>query len=185
MNKLLNLFLFPISLALSVACTNSEVPAENAVEPTESKDTTGEVSDVTDASSTDNAIPIWTHDYDKSLPQKNRRVDSDTLTAEGVVALINTTKGSNTVRLELKKISKDTAYLKILNSHILTQQMGSTGADDYLSTATFTITELNSVTYVHYDFEPGDHALPGTYSRGYYIKRYESNQALNRQLNQE
>ena len=54
-------------------------------------------------------------------------------------------------------------------------QRGTTGADDYMSTTTFTLTELKNIKYVNYDFEEGDHAMPGTYSRQYYIDRNKSN----------
>ena len=51
------------------------------------------------------------------------------------------------------------------------QQMGTTGADEYMSVITFTLTELKGVRYVNLDFEEGDHASPGTYNRQYYIDR--------------
>ncbi len=53
--------------------------------------------------------------------------------------------------------------------------MGTTGADDYMSTTTFTLTELRGIKYVNFAFEEGDHAVPGTYSRKYYIDRNKRN----------
>jgi len=34
-----------------------------------------------------------------------------------------------------------------------------------MATATYTLTEAKGINYVDFDFEEGDHAVPGTYSR--------------------
>ncbi len=63
------------------------------------------------------------------------------------------------------KVSFDTAFIDIDNSDYLTQQMGTTGADEYLTKLIFTLTELENINYVKLNFMEGDHALPGTYER--------------------
>lgn len=63
------------------------------------------------------------------------------------------------------KIHFDTAFINIDNSHYLTQQMGTTGADEYLAKLTFTVTELKGINFVNLHFLEGDNAVPGTYER--------------------
>jgi hypothetical protein len=65
----------------------------------------------------------------------------------------------------LAKVNFDTAFIVIDNSNYLTQQMGTTGADEYLAKLTFSLTELESINFVNLNFEEGDHAVPGTYER--------------------
>ncbi len=63
------------------------------------------------------------------------------------------------------QVNVDTVFIVIDNSDYLTQQMGTTGADEYLAKLTFTVTELESINFVNLNFEEGDHAVPGTYER--------------------
>lgn len=101
-------------------------------------------------------------------------VDSDTLTAEQVISWINQDYADR-VYCELVEIQHDTAFVKIADSEHLTQRMGTTGAYGYMITATFTITELEGIEYVDFDFGIGDHATPGTYSRKYFEEHLEAN----------
>ncbi len=43
--------------------------------------------------------------------------------------------------------------------------MGTAGAQSYIATITYSLTELAEINYVNFDFKEGDHALPGTYKR--------------------
>ena len=117
------------------------------------------------------SLSIWVYDYTKEIPVKNGEINFDTLTPNKLVDYINSNNGQDKIHLDLIKISNDTIYLKIKESTFLTQQMGTTGADEYRSVITFTLTELKGVRYVNLDFEEGDHASPGTYNRQYYIDR--------------
>ena len=67
--------------------------------------------------------------------------------------------------LILVSVRNDTAFLKMENDYRLTEEMGSTGANEYLAILVFTLTEFESIECVHLDFEEGSHAIPGTYSR--------------------
>lgn len=125
-------------------------------------------------------IPIWEYDVYKSLPVRKREVEEDTLNLENLIHLINATKGGDTVKIELVKTESDTVFLKVLNAFILTQQMGTSGADAYLATTVFTLTELSKFKYIYFDFPEGDHAIPGTYDRAYFYERYEEFVDLNR-----
>lgn len=70
------------------------------------------------------------------------------------------------VQLQLKKISHDTIYVSIPDSRKLTQEMGSTGSENYLASAVYNLTELKNVNYVNFEMKEGDHAGPGVFSRG-------------------
>jgi hypothetical protein len=60
--------------------------------------------------------------------------------------------------------------------------MGSHGAYDYMITSTFTLTELNDIDYVNFSFELGDHAMPGVYSRYYFLEELKQIKAINSAL---
>ncbi len=68
-------------------------------------------------------------------------------------------------RVILQKIEGHTASIEILNDRYLTRTMGSSGAQDYLAEVTYTLTEHPGVKDVNFNFAPGDHAMPGIYSR--------------------
>jgi hypothetical protein len=74
-------------------------------------------------------------------------------------------KQSGLPRAVLQKIEGDTAFIRILEQQRLTQEMGTTGATAYLQAITYTLTSIPSIQYVALDFEAGDHAIPGRYSR--------------------
>lgn len=120
--------------------------------------------------------PMWDFDCDSILRLQN--VNADTLTYSKLIKGIND-KYLDKVYLEFVKISYDTIFVKIKNSDYLTQQMGTCGADQYMISTTFTLTELNDLKYVNFDFEYGDHASPGTYSRKYYLDWIETNRKVN------
>ena len=96
-------------------------------------------------------------------------VNNDSLQPKILVDLINKTYAEtdyyNKVRLAFIKTSGDTVYVKIPDATYLTQQMGSTGPTMFLSGVVYTITGLPGINYVNFDFDEGDHAGPGTYSR--------------------
>ena len=55
--------------------------------------------------------------------------------------------------------------VEVINAEYLTQRMGTTGADAFMATATFTLTEHEGTDAVAFVFKEGDHAVPGIYSR--------------------
>lgn len=96
-------------------------------------------------------------------------VAADSVQPDRVVALINKTNieagFAAKVQLVFVKTSGDTAYVKIPDAAYLTQQMGSSGPRLFLSGVVYTLSSLPGINYVNFDFEEGDHAGPGTYSR--------------------
>lgn len=95
--------------------------------------------------------------------QAPQNVKLDTLSSMQLVQLIN--NNFPDIHLDLVKISHDTIYVKIPDSKKLTNEIGDTGAENYLASATFTLTELKNIKYVNIAMQPGDHAEPGVYSR--------------------
>lgn len=99
----------------------------------------------------------------KEKLKKPVEIKLDTFSSVHLVQLINNNYPE--VQLELVKISHDTMYVKIPDSRKLTQEMGSTGAENYMASATYTLTELKNVKFVNFAMKIGDHAGPGVFSR--------------------
>lgn len=69
------------------------------------------------------------------------------------------------ISLVIDHISEDTLYLQIPDALYLTQSMGSAGATTFLIESTFGFTTVPSIKVVNFEFEEGDHAVPGPYTR--------------------
>jgi hypothetical protein len=76
-------------------------------------------------------------------------------------------------KLKIKGIKENVVTVEVINSEYLTQRMGSTGADEFMAAATFTLTEYDHIKSVNFIFAAGDHATPGLYSRGYFLKYWK------------
>ncbi len=76
-------------------------------------------------------------------------------------------------KIKLVKISADTVYLTVINDFYLTQSMGTTGAEEYIVNSGVSLLEIDGVNYVDYNFNMGDHAYPGTFSKAGYQAREE------------
>ena len=124
-------------------------------------------------------ISLWIYDCMVDTIIKTRAVDRDTLTPDKLINIINS-KYTDRVTLAFLNISNDTIFVKIDNSEYLTQQMGTAGADEYMIETTFTLTELPKIKFVSFDFEFGDHASPGTYTRKYYLDWIKDIKKLNK-----
>jgi hypothetical protein len=111
------------------------------------------------------ALYSYTFDQEQETYQINqlRPFDKDTLTGEGLESIINKTWPQ--VQIQYNGTSNDTAFVSIPDSQVLTQQMGSSGAESFLVSTTWSFTELKGIQHVLYDFEVGDHAMPGVYNR--------------------
>lgn len=110
---------------------------------------------------------LWISDFDTTKNEfylkQQRTVSPDSLTA---TALINDLNAAwENVKLVLVKTSNDTLYVSIPDSEFLGQQMGSAGAQAYMASTTYNLTELKGIKYVNYNMQAGDHVSPGTFSR--------------------
>ncbi len=112
--------------------------------------------------------PVFDSAKGNMVIKQQRKVSADTLTADHLIKEINASWDG--IKLELVKTSKDTIYVAIPESTVLTQQMGSSGASSYLYSTTFILTELKNIKFVNYNFTEGDHLAPGTYKRSDFAK---------------
>jgi len=78
------------------------------------------------------------------------------------------------VKLIMQKKTNDTLYLKIDSSFIFTQRWGTYGANAFLATTIFSLTENKEIRCVYLDFEEGDHSgPPGYFTRKDFEKGYK------------
>jgi hypothetical protein len=111
-----------------------------------------------------NKTLLWHVDDAKRLTlRKPEAPGIDTMSAKDLIQIINANYDS--IRLDFIKTSHDTIYVHIPRGEMLTERIGSTGADIYMASTTWSLTELKDIKYVNYDFEEGDHASPGVYNR--------------------
>lgn len=92
---------------------------------------------------------------------------TDTVSIHAIIARLN--KKYDPVTMTFIKRSGDTIYVRISPSHALTEQLGSTGADLYMTEATYNLCGLSNIRFANFNFKAGDHASPGTYSRNNFL----------------
>jgi hypothetical protein len=108
-------------------------------------------------------LPIFDSASNDIQLKQQRKVNSDTLTANKLIEEINASWYG--IELVFRRISHDTIYVSIPVSDVLTKQSGSSGAYSYIASTTYSLTELKNIHFVNYDFEEGDHLGPGTMKR--------------------
>lgn len=108
---------------------------------------------------------VYMYNDTTGVPEKHAGISAESTTPEELVEAVNKYTGKGNITLLYVKTSNDTLYVRVPNSDYLTRQMGTLGAHAYMATATYTLTEAEGIHHVHFDFEEGDHAAPGTYNR--------------------
>lgn len=132
--------------------------------------------EVTDTVSVDNSADsmrtivnrsmIWTVQRQGNEKEKLKAPDSSLATTYSSAQLIDLLNQSYPdVQLTFVKVSHDTIYVKISDSEKLANELGDTGAEDYLASATYTLTQNNNIHFVNIDMKAGGHAEPGVYKR--------------------
>jgi hypothetical protein len=107
-------------------------------------------------------IVIDTLTGDEKLTQL-KPVEKEVLTGEMIEKIINKTWPR--VQVKFLRTSNDTAFITIPESEVLTQQMGSAGAESFMVSTVYSFTEIKGIKFVSFEFEMGDHASPGVYNR--------------------
>lgn len=69
------------------------------------------------------------------------------------------------IQLTNPVLNRDTLMLRIPKSDYFTNQIGSSGAAQYLAQAIINLTSVPGIKFVKIDFEMGSHASPGVWSR--------------------
>ena len=115
----------------------------------------------------DSSEAIWRYEYNQQTEEfevkQLRSVDRGTLTGETLEKIIN--KSWPKVQIKFIRTSNDTAFIFIPDSEVLTQQMGTAGAEGFMISTTYSLTELKGINHVSFDFKEGDHGIPGVYNR--------------------
>lgn len=148
-----------LAFVLMASCRNETAPK---VTDERTADTVSIVSEETEAIT---ASP-YTVEYDEKTQSLNLQRSAESIgdaNANDIIRLLN--KKYQGITLDLVQAGADTVKVKIDDASKLTQQMGSAGAEAYLAELTFSLTELSGVKAVKVDFEEGDHAMPGVYTR--------------------
>lgn len=82
---------------------------------------------------------------------------------EEIINLLN--KKYPGITMKFVSMQGDTIVTRIDDAMQLTQSIGTSGAEAYLAEATFSLTEIPAIKAVKIEFEVGDHAMPGTFTR--------------------
>jgi hypothetical protein len=172
------LFLF---LLLHLCSCSGEQPSSNNSDSLKNSSAVGSGTDTSASPQVKHPESVWTYDDVNSIAVRTGNTKIDTLTPVQLIEFFNATY-TDSLQLQYQRINADTIFVRVLNAAYLTQRSGSTGAEAYLMIGTFTLTESPRINYVYFDFEEGDHAVPGTYSRKYWYDRAEANKALNNKL---
>ena len=167
--KLSDVFMFVMVLSsITISCTSGTDDAGDAPD-VEVQDTVRDV--VTTGSDTaimvKNSPLLWYADFEEASNtykiKKPAQSRLDTVAGERIISLINNDWDS--IHVDYVKKSHDTVFVSISKSEYLTQKIGSSGAENFMATTTFSLTEMTGVKYVNFKFKAGDHATPGVYSR--------------------
>ena len=154
-----------LSIALMASCTSDN--KKNVSPEVEIEDTVFEGAPAYKEDSTlfvKNKSLLWHVDDTKGFKLQKPKVPGiDTFSAKSLIQLLN--NNSDSIYLDYIKTSHDTIYVHISHSEMLTERIGSTGAEMYMASTTYSLTELKNIKYVNFDFEEGDHASPGVYTR--------------------
>ena len=71
--------------------------------------------------------------------------------------------------LVLERMDGDTAVVSLAQANVVTEQMGSTGAQCYLAGVTFSLTSFAGIDHVRFDIKEGSHGGPGRYDRADFV----------------
>lgn len=160
----IKLFIIAFILSAIFSCNTNDTHKEE-VQEVVPHDTTSASVTSDSARTITNRPMIWTVDQENTGTEKLKKPEEklDTFSSTHLIQLIN--NSFLDVKIELVKISNDTIYVKIPDSKKLTQEMGSTGAENYMASVTYTLTELKNIKFVNFAMKEGDHAGPGVFSR--------------------
>jgi len=100
--------------------------------------------------------------YNKTI-RRDTLVDVNRLNVDSVIKGLNWRYDN--FGLLKQKMSGDTIYLFIQNSKYLTEEIGTTGAEEYIADVVANITAVKGVNFIYLSFKGGEHASPGLYGR--------------------
>ncbi len=109
----------------------------------------------------------WSVEFNDSTQmmeiKKNPDADMTNLEPADIIDAINLKYPQ--IKLEWVKKEGRKAFVMIKDARYLTSESGTEGANAYLAEVTFSLTELSDINEVNFNFQEGDHARPGDYTR--------------------
>lgn len=121
-----------------------------------------------------NKSTIWKVEIDDKGKEYLVRGDSLKFIKRNIKQLILELNKKSKVQVKLLRLKNHIVYIKIVNSTLFTQTMGDAGADWYIASLIFTLTETPVYCKVYLDFTEGDHGgEPGLKSRKDFIRKYK------------
>jgi hypothetical protein len=106
---------------------------------------------------------IWSVDSEGKTMKLNPTIKEEDANLDSIIVGLNCKHPF--VQLSRKKFVGDTLILDINDSEYLTQQIGTYGATQYLAETIINLTSCKAAKFVRLNFEEGDHAGPGIWSR--------------------
>lgn len=164
--KQISIFLLAVVFFMS-ACNSNQDDTVKTPEPLEVTDSVTTIVNNPDSMRTIiNRSMIWTVQPEGANKDKLKAPDSAQIKNYSYSQLIDLLNSNYPdIQMDFEKISHDTIYIKIPDSQRLTNGIGDTGAENFLASATYTLTEMPNIHFVNIKMKSGDHAEAGVYSR--------------------
>jgi len=164
--KQISIFLLAVIFFMS-ACNSNQNDTVKTRAPLEVTDSVTTIVNNPDSMRTIvNRSMIWTVQPEGANKDKLKAPDSTQIKNYSYSQLIDLLNSNYPdIQMDFEKISHDTIYIKIPDSQRLTNGIGDTGAENFLASATYTLTEMPNIHFVNIKMKSGDHAEPGVYSR--------------------
>lgn len=158
-------FVFVFLACLFFSCNGNSDTGSTVVDSTTLADTSYKMFDKPDSAYevVHPGFYIWDVDADKKTLKKNPELANKSINADSVINGLNLQYEG--ILLEKVNFRGDTINLRIKDSDYLTNQIGSSGAAQYIAQAVINLTSVPGIGHVHIDFEMGSHASPDTWSR--------------------
>ena len=112
----------------------------------------------------------WHSEFDKELNteylEKGEILDLLSKSPNELIEILNRRPAK--CKVEYQDLVGDTLTIRVINDEVLTEQMGTTGADCYMAETIYTLTENDLIKYIRFEMDFGSHASPGLYCRNDY-----------------
>ncbi|MGN6341362.1 MAG: hypothetical protein ACTHML_10385 [Ginsengibacter sp.] len=164
--KQISIFLLAVVFFMSACNSNQEDTVKNPPQEEVTDSVTTIVNNPDSMRTIINRSMIWTVQPEGANKDKLKAPDSAQIKNYSYSQLIDLLNSNYPdIQMNFEKVSHDTIYIKIPDSQKLTNGLGDTGAENYLASATYTLTEMPNIHFVNIKMKSGDHAEAGVYSR--------------------
>lgn len=120
-----------------------------------------------------NKSAVYIVDINKEGKEFLVKGDSLDLIKHNISSIISSLNSKFQVKIQKVKTASDTLFVRIINSTVFTQQIGDTGADWYLASMVYSLTEGGEIKFVNVLFDEGDHGgVSGLKSRNTFMDLY-------------